>query len=159
MLRRTACSGISEWFSCPLLAESTGDIFLIFSVRTCSSSRRKISQNCGSTFYDSVLLEFLTLRIFHAEPLAIHQLQCRLFCPSTESAPVSHDSLYSAVSPVLEAVVCPVSSPISWMPKGLLIFQFAQISICQIRVVTSKLFTCRTGNHLDPNQDTYCSQK
>lgn len=56
---------------------------------------------CG--FYDCVLLEFLTLRIFHSEPPAIHQLRFRFSYLGTDScwgfhlwisAPVSCDSLY-----------------------------------------------------------------
>ena len=50
-----------------------------------------------STFYN----ESSGVFIFHIEALTIHQLQCRLSYLSRISLPLSHDSLYPLISPIL----------------------------------------------------------
>lgn len=53
-------------------------------------------------------------------------------------------SLYSPVSPISEAAVCPVSSPLLWIQKELLVFLSAQVfRCCEDRAVTSKLLNIR----------------
>lgn len=100
-------------FSFPRL-EAKGDFSPIFTMKTWSSFW---------TSYNLVLLEILILRFVHTEPLAICQIQSGFptqalissLVPLRVSAPLSLNPLYPPVSPILGAVVCPVSSLLSSM--------------------------------------------
>lgn len=85
-----------------------------------------------------ISLEFLTFRIVHTEPPATCQLQFRFYfsitCShggfhSSVSAQVSYDSLCSPGSPILVAVICPVSSLLFWIQKSRWFFNFFFFSI------------------------------
>ena len=86
--------------------------------------------------YDYVPLEFLTLRVFHNEPLALGQVRFR--SPSWHRCQqrfppciclVSQDSLDLPVClSSLGAAACPVSCPLLWIQQEL-IFQSVQLFI------------------------------
>ena len=104
-----------------------------FSVRTWLSSKRSVTQYCWACSCDWDLLNLLTLWFVHTEPPDIHQLRFRFsYLELVPTVISTHESLlrstmilrYSMfVSPILGAMVCPVSSPFLWIQEKFLIFQ------------------------------------
>ena len=156
---------LSLLFSLSLL-EAWGDFSFIFTVRRnlfkfLEVNLRILWETAMTdfpwvfSFRDSFILSLQCVinysSFFSKLALDLQRVPVVTLCFSKSCLPV-----FSCLSS--EVVGCPSSLHISWMQKELLIFQSVLISICQIRVVTSELFTCKTGNQIDPKQATYCSQ-